>query len=179
MAAEQRAVTATWIITVDSSTPGPGELHERMRDYPVDTICRWMRPAERSPVHVSVRPAADLRPHDAAYRAGPSARPVPADLYSGPTLIREALRRIAEADRAELMTRVGEQAEPITSGDGSEVEFVDAYSYAAHMRDTAAVLMVGADVASRLAPMFGERFEPDDAEWAAALSCVEALVPVP
>lgn len=167
------AITATWVVTV-----GPGwtmdALSERWWSNPTRMLS-GLDVTERTPVTVSARPAHDLFLPDTAGEppAAPVDRPLPPDLFFGPELAGEALRRIAEADRYhQRAMRLAD--EPVTTSiedDPSEC--------AEHMRVTALALSTLAGVAARLGPDFGGRADRFDGEWTAALSAVAALIPVP
>lgn len=173
------AITVTWVTTAVH----PDDLAARLRQDPI-TALNAIDFADRWPVSVSVRPAHDLdwattqasvQP-DTAEAEQPADRPPPPppDLFFGPELAGETLRRIAEADRYhQRAMRLAD--EPVTTsydGDPSEC--------AEHMRVTALALATLADVAARLGPGWDQgRAEGADEAWSAALSGVLALIPPP
>lgn len=171
MSARQRAITATWVATLTAATTDE-QLAETMRRDP--TICIELLGDDRHPVRVSVRPAEDLPQTDPLGLAPQlAARPAAPDLYHGPALAAEALRRVFEADRALLFPGHPDAGSvAYRAPDGVLVSIGTADLYGEHMRATAYVLAQLADVAARLDPD-----RPDRDEWAAALSAVHALTP--
>lgn len=167
------AVTATWVITANEIMDSAQAAIEAWSLEPAGALA-WLSIAERCPVQVTARPVHDVgQPDTAVEPAAPVDRPPPPDLFFGPELAGEALRRIAEADRYhQRAMRLAD--EPVTTsydGDPSEV--------AEHMRVTALALATLADVAARLGPGYGNRADGFDGEWAAALSGVGALITPP
>lgn len=172
------AVTATWLIKPNDIMGTPAEAAAAWRSDPARALM-WLALAERWPVSVSARLAHDLKQPDTAVEpAAPGDRPPPPDLFFGPELAGEALRRIAEADRYQQRNAVTGGGSLI-SEDGNPIVWQDAAEVAEHMRVTALALATLAGVAARLGPDFGGRTDRWDQAWTAALSAVEALIPPP